>query len=136
MFTRSIAPVGFGGMRVNAREITSLADRLAEARRKRTVIDFLAAASANLSEADSYRVQFAVHDRLSRDGQDRITGWKAGLCLPWQYEPLKLSGPVFGGIFQSGVKPSGTVFEKGWPLKPGIECEMVARLAKDVTAGN
>jgi 2-keto-4-pentenoate hydratase len=43
---------------------------------------------------------------------------------------------VFAGIYQSGVKPSGTVFEKGWPLKAGIECEMVARLAKDVTAGN
>src|SRR5215510_11210345 len=99
-------------------------------------MDFLAAAAADLSEADSYKVQFAVHDRLTADGQDRITGWKAGLCLPWQYEPLKLSGPVFAGIFQSGVKRSGTVFEKSWPLKPGIECEMVARLAKDVTSGS
>ena len=121
---------------MNAKDITSLADKLAEARRKRTVIDFLAVASADLSEADSYKVQFAVHDRLTSNGQDRIAGWKAGLCLPQQYEPLKLSGPVFAGICQSGVKSSGTVFEKGWPLKPGIECEMVARLAKDVTAGN
>ena len=121
---------------MNAKDIASLADKLAEARRKRTIIDFLAAAGTDLSEADSYKVQFAVHDRLTRDGQDRIAGWKAGLFFPQQYEPLKLSGPVFGGIFQSSVKPSGTVFEKGWPLKPGIECEMVARLAKDVTAGD
>jgi 2-oxo-3-hexenedioate decarboxylase/2-keto-4-pentenoate hydratase len=121
---------------MNANDIASLADRLAEARRKRTVIDFLAAAGADMSEADSYKVQFAVHDRLTGDGQDRIAGWKVALTLPQQYEPLKLSGPVFAGIYQSGVKPSGTVFEKGWPLKAGIECEMVARLAKDVTAGN
>ena len=40
---------------MNAKDITSLADKLAEARRKRTVIDFLAAASADLSEADSSR---------------------------------------------------------------------------------
>jgi 2-keto-4-pentenoate hydratase len=120
---------------VNSKDITSLADKLAEARRKRTEIDFLADASANLSEADSYKVQFAVHDRLTADG-DRIAGWKAGLLLPRQYEPLKLSGPIIAGVCQSGVKPSGTVFEKGWPLKPGIECEMVARLAKDVTAGD
>jgi 2-keto-4-pentenoate hydratase len=118
------------------KDIASLADRLAEARRKHTVIDFLAAAAADLSEADSYKVQFAVHDRLTGNGQDRIAGWKVALTLPTQYEPLKLSGPVFAGIYQSGVKPSGTVFEKGWPLKAGIECEMVARLAKDVTAGN
>ncbi len=27
------------------------------------------------------------------------------------------------------------MFEKGWPLKAGVECEMVARMAKDVPAG-
>ena len=54
------------------------------------------------------------------------------LTLPTQYEPLKLSGPVFAGIYQSGVPPTGAVFEKGWPIKAGIECEMVARMGKDV----
>jgi 2-keto-4-pentenoate hydratase len=49
---------------------------------------------------------------------------------------MKLSGPVFAGIYQSGVRQSGAVFEKGWPLKAGIECEMVARMSKDVTAGS
>lgn len=121
---------------MNDKEIATLADRLAEARRNKTVIDFLAAAASGLSEADSYKVQFAVHDRLTGDGQDRIAGWKVALTLPTQYEPLKLSGPVFAGIYQSGVKRSGTEFEKGWPLKPGIECEMVARMASDVTPGN
>src|SRR6267143_2742715 len=121
---------------MNAKEIGALADRIAEGRRSRKVMDFLGAATATLSEADSYKVQFAVHDRLSGNGQDRIAGWKVALTLPTQYEPLKLSGPVFAGIFQSGVRPSGTVFEKGWPLKAGIECEMVARMAKDVAAGN
>ncbi|MGE4073913.1 MAG: 2-keto-4-pentenoate hydratase [Reyranella sp.] len=94
----------------------------------------LAAATASLSEADSYKVQFAVHDRLTADGSDRMAGWKVALTLPSQYEPMKLSGPVFAGIYQSGVRPSGTVFEKGWPIKAGIECEMVARLAKDATS--
>ena len=66
----------------------------------------------------------------------RIAGWKVALTLPSQYEPMKLSGPVFAGIYQSGVRQSGAVFEKGWPIKAGIECEMVARMAKDVTAGS
>jgi 2-oxo-3-hexenedioate decarboxylase/2-keto-4-pentenoate hydratase len=119
---------------MNANEIAALADRIAEARRKRVVMDFLAGDTANLSEADSYTVQFAVHDRLTANGQDRLAGWKVALTLPTQYQPLKLSGPVFAGIYQSGVRPSGAVFEKGWPIKAGIECEMVARMAKDVTA--
>jgi 2-oxo-3-hexenedioate decarboxylase/2-keto-4-pentenoate hydratase len=123
-------------MRMDAKGITALAGRIADARRSRKVMDFLAAETADLSEADSYKVQFAVHDALTGNGQDRIAGWKVALTLPHQYEPMKLSGPVFAGIYQSGVRPSGTVFEKGWPLKAGVECEMVARMARDVTAGN
>ena len=120
---------------MNDKEIAALADRIVEARRSRKVMDFLAADTATLSEADSYKVQFAVHDRLTADGRDRMAGWKVALTLPSQYEPMKLSGPVFAGIYRSGVRPSGTVFEKGWPLKAGIECEMVARMSKDATAG-
>ena len=116
---------------MDAKEIATLADRIAEGRRSRKVMD-IAAETATLSEADSYKVQFAVHDRLTSDGRDRIAGWKVALTLPTQYEPLKLSGPVFAGIYQSGVRQTGAVFEKGWPIKAGIECEMVARMAKDV----
>ena len=108
---------------MNDKDIAALADRIAEARRSRKVIDFLAADAAVLSEADAYKVQFAVHDRLTAGGNDRMAGWKVALTLPSQYEPLKLSGPVFAGIYGSGVRPTGTVFEKGWPLKAGIECE-------------
>jgi 2-keto-4-pentenoate hydratase len=120
---------------VNDKEIAALADRIAAGRRSRKVMDFLAADTATLSEADSYKVQFAVHDRLTADGKDQMAGWKVALTLPSQYEPMKLSGPVFAGIYRSGVRPSGAVFEKGWPLRAGIECEMVARMSKDVTAG-
>jgi 2-oxo-3-hexenedioate decarboxylase/2-keto-4-pentenoate hydratase len=120
---------------VDAKEIGALADRIAAARRSRTVMDFLAAATASLSEADSYKVQFAVHDRLTADGKDQMAGWKVALTLPSQYGPMKLSGPVFAGIYQSGVKPTGTVFEKGWPIKAGIECEMVAKMSKDAPKG-
>ena len=120
---------------MNDKEIAALADRIAEGRRSRKVMDFLAADTATLSEADSYKVQFAVHDRLTADGKDQMAGWKVALTLPSQYEPMKLSGPVFAGIYRSGVRPSGAVFEKGWPLRAGIECEMVARISKDATAG-
>ena len=120
---------------VNEQQIAALADRIAEGRRSRTVMSFLAEATATLSEADSYKVQFAVHDRLTAGGRDRMAGWKVALTLPQQYEPLKLSGPVFAGLCQSGVRQSGAVFDKSWPIKAGIECEMVARMAKDAPAG-
>lgn len=119
---------------MDPKQIDALAAKIAEGRRSKKPMDFLADASADLSEADAYKVQFAVHDKLAAGG-DRFAGWKIALTLPTQYGPLKLSGPVFAGLFQSGLRTSGAVFEKGWPIKSGIEPELVARMGKDAPAG-
>jgi 2-keto-4-pentenoate hydratase len=118
---------------LDAKEIAALADKLAAGRKTKKPMD-VAGLMADLSEVDAYKVQFAVHDRFAADG-DPIAGWKVALTLPVQYEPLKLSGPVFAGIYKSGLRQSGAVFEAGWPIKPGIEPELVARIAKDAPAG-
>jgi len=118
---------------VDAREMSSLADRLIDGRRSRKPMD-VAAALAGLSEADAYKLQFAIHDKIAASG-DRLAGWKVALTLPAMYEPLKLSGPVFAGVYQSGLRQSGASFDKGWPIKPGIEPELVARIGKDAGPG-
>jgi 2-oxo-3-hexenedioate decarboxylase/2-keto-4-pentenoate hydratase len=115
-------------------DIADLAGKIAAARQKKTVIDFLPGALANGTEDDAYKVLFAVHDRLTDAGADRIAGWKVAATLPAQYQPIGLSGPAFAGIYQSGVKPSGTTFPKGSLRKYGIECEVVARIAREVPA--
>src|SRR6478736_2897577 len=99
---------------MDAKQIDALADQIVAGRRSRKPMD-VAAATAGLSEADSYKVQFAVHDKLCAGGADRMAGWKVALTLPVQYEPMKLSGPVFAGIYQSGVRQSGGALDKGWP---------------------
>lgn len=121
---------------MDAKEIAALADRIAEGRRSKSTMDWLAAATADLSEQDAYKVQFAVQDRLEAIGWGKRAGWKVAFAVPAQYEPLKLSGPAFAGIYEAGIRQSGEVFEKGWPLKAGIECEMVARIGKDAPAGS
>lgn len=118
---------------MDAKEIAALAQNIFEGRRSQKPMDIIAA-TATLSEADAYKVQFAVHDLYAAAG-DKFAGWKVALTLPTQYEPLKLSGPVFAGVYHSGLRQSGAVFEKGWPLKPGIEPELVARISKDAPAG-
>ena len=118
---------------MDAQQISSLVDRIVEGRRSRQPMDIVGATSG-LSEADAYKVQFAVHDKMAAAG-DRLAGWKVALTLPAMYEPLKLSGPVFAGVYQSGLRQSGASFDKGWPLKPGIEPELVARIGKDAAAG-
>jgi 2-keto-4-pentenoate hydratase len=118
---------------MDAKEIGALADKLVAGRKSGKPMD-VAGLMADLSEAHSYKVQFAVHDRFAAEG-DPIVGWKVALTLPVQYEPLKLSGPVFAGIYKSGLRQSGAVFAAGWPIKPGIEPELVARISKDAPAG-
>jgi len=119
---------------VDAKQIDAFAQTIADARRTRKPMD-VAGAIVGMTEADAYKVQFAVHDKICAGGADRIAGWKVALTLPHQYEPLKLSGPVFACIYQSGIRQSGAVFEEGYPIKPGIEPELVARIAKDAPAG-
>lgn len=120
---------------MDAKQIDALAQTIADARRSRKPMDVVAAIGG-LSEADAYKVQFAVHDKICAAGADKVAGWKVALTLPHQYEPLKLSGPVFACIYESGIRQSGAVFEKGYPLKPGIEPELVARIAKDAPKGS
>lgn len=112
-------------------DIAALADRIADARRRKSVIDFLPGALADGTEEDAYRVLFAVHARLGT-GSDRVAGWKVAATLPAQYQPIGLSGPAFAGVYQSGIRESGAVFPKGCFLKYGVECEVVARMARDV----
>lgn len=119
---------------MDAKQLATLADTLIAGRKSKKPMD-VAGALAGLNEADAYTVQFAVHDRLAAAG-DKLAGWKVALTLPAQYEPLRLSGPVFAGIYQSGIRQTGAVFAAGWPLKPGIEPELVARISKDAPKGS
>lgn len=116
-------------------EIDALAARIAAARRARTVMDWLGPATTTISEEEAYKIQFAVQAKLTEGGADRQAGWKVALATPDLYKPAGLSGPAFAGVYQSGIRFDGVQFDKGWPLKAGIECEVVARLARDCTAG-
>jgi 2-oxo-3-hexenedioate decarboxylase/2-keto-4-pentenoate hydratase len=118
---------------LDTQQIGALANTIVAGRTSKKPMDIIAA-TAGLSEADAYKVQFAVHDKLAAGG-DPLVGWKVALTLPAQYEPLKLSGPVFAGLFKSGLRQSGAVFEPGYPLKPGVEPELVARIGKDAGPG-
>ncbi|MBS0541076.1 MAG: fumarylacetoacetate hydrolase family protein [Proteobacteria bacterium] len=118
---------------MNSQELAALADTIVAQRASKKPMDIVAA-TANLSEADAYKVQFLVHDKIEAAG-DKFAGWKVALTLPTQYEPLKLSGPVFAGLFKSGLRQSGAVFEPGYPIKPGVEPELVARMGKDAGPG-
>ncbi len=111
-------------------DIAALADRIAAARKAHVTMDFMPGATAGLSEDEAYQVQFAVQERLTSTGADRIAGWKVAVAVPAMYQPIGLSGPALAGIYQSGIRQSGSVLPAGTFLKAGIECEVVARIGK------
>lgn len=116
---------------MDERAVAALADRLGAARRERQIIDFLGNDLPPQDERDAYRVQFALHQRLTDGGRDTQAGWKVAAAVPAQYEPIGLTGPALGGLLRSGLLRSGHVFAKGYPLKPGVECEVAVRMAID-----
>ena len=111
-------------------ELMALAQRLVQSRRKRTLIDYLGGPDGPQDEAEAYAVQFAVHDELIKGGE-AFGGWKVAASIPAQYQPIGLTGPALGGLFKSALVRSGARFIAGWPIKPGVECEIAMRLTID-----
>jgi len=116
---------------MNDDAVKALAQRLAEARINRKVVDFIGGVQPPDNERDAYRVQFALHDELTKGGRDAMAGWKVAAAVPAQYQPMGLSGPALGGLLKSGLIKTPASFAKGYPLKAGVECEMAVRMAID-----
>ena len=71
---------------MDAKQIDAFAQTIADARRTRKPMD-VAGAIAGMTEADAYKVQFAVHDKICAGGADRVAGWKVALTLPHSTAP-------------------------------------------------
>jgi 2-oxo-3-hexenedioate decarboxylase/2-keto-4-pentenoate hydratase len=111
--------------------VEALAERLAQARIEHKVVDFLGGVHPPHNERDAYRVQMALHRRLTENGRDSMAGWKVAAAVPAQYQPLGLTGPAFAGLLKSGLRKSPAQYQAGYPLKPGVECEIAVRMAID-----
>ena len=83
---------------------------------------------------DGYAVQRLVHRRLTAAGRGQVIGWKVGATtLPMQ-KLLNIPEPVTGAILASGAHRSPATLRHADFLKPGIECEVCARLKTPLPA--
>jgi 2-keto-4-pentenoate hydratase len=114
-------------------ELNALADMIAAAQQVHSVIDFMPGAMANFSEHEAYHLQFAVQER--RGKYDPMAGWKVALAVPALYEPAGLTAPALAGIYRSGLRQSPAQIPAGTFHKYGIECEVVAVMARDCPPG-
>jgi 2-keto-4-pentenoate hydratase len=107
------------------------AETIAAARRNRTPVQPLARKAAPQTEADGYRIQDALHDLLSADFGG-MAGYKIGCTSPVMQRYLNIPHPCAGGVFAKGVYESGASLRTKDFVRVGVECEIAARLARDL----
>ena len=108
------------------------ADALHLARQRRAQIAPLAAAIAPRTEAEGAAVQYAVAQRA---GAAAPAGFKIGATARRMQEYLGLSGPAAGFMAVGNLYRSGAIVRFADYLRPGVECELAVRLARDLPPG-
>ena len=112
--------------------ISKCADVLAELRYSGEQLECLPPVLIPRNEAEAYRVQFALHDRLSDMGGGPRVGWKIGCTTKVMQEFLNIPSPCAGGMFAAGVVQSPASYDFASLRRPGVECEIAVRLRADV----
>src|ERR1700722_3442935 len=108
------------------------ADALHLARQRRARVAPLAAEIAPRTEAEGAAVQYAVAQRA---GAASPGGFKIGATARRMQEYLGLSGPAAGFMAVGNLYRSGATVRFADYLRPGVECELAVRLARDLPPG-
>jgi 2-keto-4-pentenoate hydratase len=104
---------------------------IASARRHRTPLQPLAAASAPRDEAEGYRIQQALRQLLSADF-GAFAGYKIGCTSAVMQQYLDIPHPCGGSVFAKGVHASGVSLKSEDFVRVGVECEIAVRLGSDL----
>jgi 2-keto-4-pentenoate hydratase len=105
---------------------------LQEGRRGRGQIAPLPAGIAPQTEAEGAAVQYAL---AQRGGAAKPGGFKIGATARRMQEYLGLSGPAAGFMAAGNLHRSGATVRFGDFLRPGVECELAVRLARNLPPG-
>lgn len=108
------------------------ADALHTARQRRVELAPLPTGIAPRTEAEGAAVQRALSHRA---GAASPGGFKIGATARRMQEYLGLSGPAAGFMAAGDLHRSGAVVPFANYLRPGVECELAVRLARDLPPG-
>jgi len=102
---------------------------LHEARQRRGQLAPLPAAIAPRTEAEGAAVQRAL---AHRTGSASPAGFKIGATAKRMQEYLGLAGPAAGFMAMGNIHRSGAIVQFADFVRPGVECELAVRLARDL----
>ena len=105
---------------------------LHEVRQRRGQVSPLPPDIAPRTEADGAAVQRAL---AHRTGADSPGGFKIGATARRMQEYLGLNGPAAGFMAVGNIHRSGATVRFADYIRPGVECELAVRLARDLPPG-
>jgi 2-oxo-3-hexenedioate decarboxylase/2-keto-4-pentenoate hydratase len=111
--------------------ILAAAKFIATARRSRAPLAALPPDIAPTDETEGYKVQRALHDLL-RPQLGALVGYKIGCTSKVMQEYLDIPHPCGGGVFEKVVHDSGVKLAASDYVRVGVECEIAAKLARDL----
>ena len=82
-------------------------------------------------EAAAYGIQAQVHEELAPQ-LGKISGHKIGCTTAVMQRFLNILNPCAGGVFANTIHPSGMAIPHRDFARPGVECEIVVLLQKDL----
>ncbi len=108
------------------------AEALHQTRLRRGMVGRLPAEFAPETEAEGIAVQRRL---AAMQGVDAPPGFKIGATGSRMQQYLGLSGPAAGFMVTSGLHASPARLRFADYVRPGLECELAVRLARDLPAG-
>ena len=115
--------------------IDEAADLFAAARLSRKPFDGLPETCRPSGEAEAYRVQDRLHEKLEAAGQGRAVAHKIGCTTEVMQRYLGIHNPCAGGLFSNSIHRDEGKFHHGDFLRVGVECEIAVRLGGDLSRG-
>ncbi len=85
------------------------------------------------TESAGYAIQARLHSELE-PSFGKIAGHKVGCTTAVMQRFLNTPNPCAGGVFASTVLQSGAVVKHAQFVRPGVECELVVMLGRDLPA--
>ena len=85
------------------------------------------------NEVEAYAIQERLHERLRAADLGEVTGRKIGCTTPVMQAYLEIHNPCAGGVFGPTVRHEDGRFRHASFRRPGVECEVAVRLARDLT---
>lgn len=107
---------------------------IAEHRLSNRPLPSLAVAIKPLDVDSGYVLQDLANELLSLAGLGDIAGHKVGATNPILQQRLCIPHPVAGKVFATTVHQRSAALNHGNYVRPGVECEVVAQIGRDLPA--